>query len=944
MAQEYHEVVLRLGFDDKAIEVEIPGEIGPVSSVARYKRAALRGLAQEWREDSENLSAQDVIEFSSKLGEALFPPAIAQEIRQRFERHRRLRIIIQTPEVELMGHPWELAAAAFDSGSRSTLSDLEEISIVRRFAFPSEAPDPVEGPLRVRFAFGPDGNVHAGLDKLEDPADMIKQLSALPGLQVETTEVGVSLAGAIEHLDRAHVFHFTGHGELEDRGTNLLFGRGELERVGAEDVRLRFASTGLRMVVLCACYSGVAGTKTLYESWCRLGIGIVIAMQRKLSRENASSFALAFYEELSTSGDLDRAMCAGRIALRGNWGPLGEQSTPVVYLQHVAAKVASREESHWVSRRGAKPYVRRHPDEGVEIPLEEFDDGLFQQQTGYQERKPRSITPFVGPGALQVGPTVEQISWDPALKEAGHVDGELKEFVEAVREARRGDRPVTSMPDAGSEISQVRVALARLAHSATQVFVRTSLKDSIPITHLEWHEVRIAEEDPFRTRLREAIDACRRAQIAATSETLLGEQRLTSRLEELRRQLEADGGGIIDGATVEWLTDLFWHSVVCDSLLYPRVEELALQVSLLQGGRRRPIRRLEAAGVVVRTDLRELGQVTSRALVRGFNRDEPVKSPRRRFFSALGNLLHAEYGAWQAPRSPLLTAKIAAPVALTANFDLEFERGLASGGQPFHVAVPVYVGSAADVDEIHSADDLRWLVGRFESADERPSIESLAQPEHPWRWLSSLVTGDDEGCDLDGPLLVKLNGSPLHRIPFDSHSTNVPHELPELRSPSGSDEMTVRGNIADSARRRGTGGGDGAQIVIEHALALGEYDFLQVTRMSQWSFDAGSPSEQGDGLPRWLCAQLTHARRYWILLGQRYADWNTKTQVFTFLTHDGPHPRPPEYHRGCAIALNFDQDRIRFLDWLGITRVRGSYDNFTATLEDMIDRRRRISS
>ncbi|MGH9124722.1 MAG: CHAT domain-containing protein [Acidimicrobiales bacterium] len=914
-------------------------------------------MTKSWR--SRFKDAEMMVRFGAKLASALFPPAVNDTLHTLLGDHERIRLVIDAPPGDLSAVPWEAATATFlPSGDgdlgRLTVSDLEEISLVRRP--PGEIlgpPDPISGPVRVRYALGPDFLPDRRFEPLGDPSAVLKKLQALAGIEFDSTDRGVLFSTAIKGLRDFQIFHFFGHGIADGNDASLVFGReNQLDYIRADDVKHHFTTApDLRMAVLCACYSGATSAESLNRAWSELRIGVVVGMQRRVSEWGASAFTVAFYTELSSSGDLDLAMWRGRQALRDTEGSLMEQVTPVVYTRYQTGLVAIRrpddtaDEAHPTEpprkdKLGSKPVVRRYPHAGYEVPLAGFLDGPLEMEMGYFSRHPRSITAFLGPGTLQIGSSVEQIRWDPALDAAAASDKELSGFLQTLRERRGAKRPVVPLPDTGDQVpvSQVRVALAKLAHAATQAFLHSSLKQSIPINQLEQHEVRTSPKSAFRLALGDAIAACERAQSIDGEPTLLGEQRLASRLAELQRRLNEDGG-ILRGSTVEWLTSLLWHSLVCDSALYPHVEELALQVSLLHGSEHQPTRRLDPAAAVMRASLRELGEATARAVARGFNPDEEPDSPRRRFFATLARLLHAEFDSWQSPRSPYAAERIPAPIALTANFDLELERGLAAGGRPFNVAVPVYVGVVND--DIHAGDDLRWLVGRFQCADANPTRGQLATPFGPWRWLASCATGDHEGCDLDGPLLVKLNGSPLHQIPLKPHDPLAPGDLVYADGVRRSKAPVARGNFGEqAAERRAANAEDVRRVEIEHALALGEYDFLQVTRVSQWSFVREQQNEPNDGLPFWLCAQLIRSDRYWMLLGHRFANWNTRTQMFTFLMNDSNRARPVDNKRGCAIALEFDQDRIRFLDWLGITRATGDLDELTKVLQRMAEKRR----
>ena len=126
------------------------------------------------------------------------------------------------------------------------------------------------------------------------------------------------------------------------------------------------------------------------------------------------------------------------------------------------------------------------------------------------------------------------------------------------------------------------------------------------------------------------------------------------------------------------------------------------------------------------------------------------------------------------------------------------------------------------------------------------------------------------------------------------------------------------------------------RLSIEHAVSLGEYDFLQVTRMSQYSFDrvvtpSNDPAQTRppDGLPEAIVNQIVKPDRFWMLLGHRFGDWNSRIQLHTFIAHESRHTE-----RGCAVARSFDTDRLLFLDWLGITRATGEMRQLIEPLQE----------
>lgn len=109
---------------------------------------------------------------------------------------------------------------------------------------------------------------------------------------------------------------------------------------------------------------------------------------------------------------------------------------------------------------------------------------------------------------------------------------------------------------------------------------------------------------------------------------------------------------------------------------------------------------------------------------------------------------------------------------------------------------------------------------------------------------------------------------------------------------------------------------------MQHAIALGELDFLQAMRTSLWSIDSGVKGRPDSGMPPWLCTDLLTRNRYWVLIGHRLADWSSRTQIFTLLMNDDQLLRG-NLNRGFVVARDFDRDRLRFHEWLGLKRTVG---------------------
>lgn len=714
----------------------------------------------------------------------------------------------------------------------------------------------------------------------------------------------------------------------------------------------------LHVVVLAACSSARISSGALHDGWSSLHCGAVVALQTAVIDERATAFTRGFYTELVKSGDFDDAVAEGRKSMRSRLSAFADAESVVVYSRYPKGPIILRPASAGTSAGGArrsaenrgtsKPLVRRYPVDAEDAELLTWLDRKFGRATGLDTGRLRSITPFVGPGTLQIEPAQEGIRWDVSLDRAmGESDAALGRFVNELFVARaKGRVRMPFEPDTPRDlsISQIRLDLARLAQVGTAVFVRTALATSVPLNLWDDHGVALPADTDLFSQLRTTISHLNAHIGEFEPHPLFGEMLLRSRLETLLRNVQGPPGdeSRLTGSAVQWLTDLFWNAVIFDSPLYPHVAELSLQVSLLEGRGMHPIRHLDPTGAVIRQNLQNISLVTAAAVSRGFDAGAGSEGVRRRFFRSIGEVLHAEYAYWRQP--DLSLSRKTVPLALTSNFDLELERGLAVGGKPYHVAIPVYIGMWREDPRRGSGgeaieEDVRWLVGTFEGTGPDPEASELIRPTGPWRWLSSLEGIARGALELQGPLVLKLGGSPLHVIPRSS--SDSADEFVAL----GFDGLR-RGARESASRASSDSFGSGtplvARVELEHAIALGEYDFLQVTRMSQWSFDrfTGSIGEQDtdrpkQGLPIWLISEIRQLDRYWLLLGYRFADWNSRTQMHTFLAHAGV-----DTDRGCAVSLEFDPDRIRFLDWLGITQARGHAEQLTEPLRRIAAKRR----
>lgn len=953
---DIYDVDLTLERHGEDLRVTLRHEGGTTWGSDRYDRVhVLVGMRPRWvaHDLADRADRLDLTSFRAGLGQALFPPDVADVVETLLGTHDRVRIWIRAAGEEKDRHdlaalPWEAANPSFLGGKRA-LTDEERISVFRRSEARARPLLPIEGDrLRVSYVVGDltiDGERELGGEK-----GLKESLDALGGLDL-TTRRKLKVAELDALLESANVLHYSGHAThqhqrlvLNDDGQRAVeVGPGQLN----DHVR---SAKALRLAVLAACGTGT--TSTTHATWADLEVDVVVAMQRDVSDLGATEFTRALYTELAESADLDLAVARGRAALREHEVHEREDHTVVVYSRCPGGRIdlrprAPEADAEPVSEapRSSKPGLRRprvrwQPADAPEEKLSRWLDKGFKEAARLNHANPRQLTPYLGPGVLQTDPTVEQILWDSQLEARMEADPALGAFVRPLLATRkRGRTEVTVTPERPVElaVSALRGCLAKLAERATAEFVEASLRDAIPLNLWERHQVPTSDLPATMDAMTEAIEATKAVSMAfradGREDTLLGASRLTSRLEQLLVDLTTGGEFGLSGAGVAWLTDLFWHAVTFDSPLYPQIEELSLQVSLLAGQKDLPIRSLDPAAVVARTELGKLSEATAHAIERGFEASEAYDGKRRRLYRALAAILHAEYGRWDPTRMDARDQVI--PMALSTTWDLELERGLAASGRSYEVAIPIYtrVERSSDDGRAPSVEEsVRWLVGRFDPVDD-PTIEDLATPASGWRPASSIQALKGAALDLHGPLVLKLNGSPCHALPDDTADLGLSDRADgdAAESPAAAGH---RSRFGRSPGKRGTK----TAVSIEHAVSLGEYDFLQVTRMSQYSFDRSTASANDEdqnvphGLPDCLVNEVTAANRYWLLLGHRFSDWTSRTQIHTFIAHESQHTE-----RGCAVANRFDTDRLLFLDWLGITRTKGEMAELIEPLEDAAD-------
>jgi hypothetical protein len=102
----------------------------------------------------------------------------------------------------------------------------------------------------------------------------------------------------------------------------------------------------------------------------------------------------------------------------------------------------------------------------------------------------------------------------------------------------------------------------------------------------------------------------------------------------------------------------------------------------------------------------------------------------------------------------------AIPIAITTNFDIELEQELEAHKRTYHVVFPVFVRESNDKEWDDDAHELPpdWLLRTVSWDDD-------GEPIPPTDVLLGKNTLEELAQQFQGPLIVKLHGSPLHKLP-----------------------------------------------------------------------------------------------------------------------------------------------------------------------------------
>jgi hypothetical protein len=311
---------------------------------------------------------------------------------------------------------------------------------------------------------------------------------------------------------------------------------------------------------------------------------------------------------------------------------------------------------------------------------------------------------------------------------------------------------------------------------------------------------------------------------------------------------------------LEWIADLLWYILRYDVSVYPRNEEMAFQVALRQPDDR--FLRPELPDAAER-DKTGCGQLCE--WLRHYGSMAAANPKMTEFYRVMAQYLGRQFISWRSKKTP-------APIGVSTTLDLELERALdrCEHVERFHVVVPVTLLYEPGDDEI--APPVDWLLGTSRRG------EDLGDPD--WEWCPDTYESVKER--LEGPLVVKVHGSPLHCLP---DSTVLKPRSPEHRD----------------------------REFYEHSFVLSE---------SQYLVDIVPPRSQARW-PDFLRMTLNDSSRKVFFLGHSVGEWNTRLRIYEEAFKGNDTPTNPRF---VAVNERFDPYRTEVLAYFGVSRWRGKLE------------------
>jgi hypothetical protein len=337
---------------------------------------------------------------------------------------------------------------------------------------------------------------------------------------------------------------------------------------------------------------------------------------------------------------------------------------------------------------------------------------------------------------------------------------------------------------------------------------------------------------------------------------------------------------------LEWLADLIFHSFSFDGRFYPTSDELSFHAALhIDESDQRPssVNVFEKGGDA-------LVEIIP-AWFKRYDADAASSSSQMKdFYDALALILLKQDKYWHSNVQKLRRE----PVAVSLNLDLEIEKALErSGVVRYYVAVPVQAATLPrhDLEEqVHQ----RWLLAKF--------FKERKYKEPTWAWYSDDMAMDGE---IDGPVVVKLHGSPLHRLPIPVSQEEFDEKSKGRKDPSTEYIATPSPEVVYSS--------------LKPFVTLSESGYLHNIVVIR-------------NVPKFFEDIFKDKKRHFYFLGLSTSEWNIRLRMSDLVFPGFPGRRYIPDRVMVAINKEFDDYRSSILDSLGIQRWEGAPEGLTPHL------------
>jgi CHAT domain len=229
-----------------------------------------------------------------------------------------VRLLLDVRAEQLASLPWELMCRGPRRFATDVTSPLVRVS--ENFSA-SSALRPIRGPLRVLVVVGSEAHdpVVDAEQEVRRLRNAFRRMCGLVDVQFLHQPLREEVGERYAEL-KPHIFHFIGHGRVQDgRGELILHHAGQNERWTLDDMDSDLAGWMPRLAILNACRTTSVeeqeGAWRVADVFVARGVPAVIAMQADIRGDAAARFTGGLYAALAEGKPLDVAVTHGRNAI-----------------------------------------------------------------------------------------------------------------------------------------------------------------------------------------------------------------------------------------------------------------------------------------------------------------------------------------------------------------------------------------------------------------------------------------------------------------------------------------------------------------------------------------------------------------------------------------------------------------------------------------------------